>query len=169
MSRPAPHSHYPTLAALCFAFSVAVAPFVGSAWVTSASPFVRGAVLLFGPLSFLAWVVLTIRSLHLLGLAYWSLASTYVILVSELAAAVLALVAGSLHTPGSVCDWREALLWTAAMTCLAGLTWSASYNWRKAGSLQIAVSVTVLQLITGSLIVLILMLRSRPPEKSRAD
>ncbi|SCB53822.1 hypothetical protein GA0061098_102129 [Bradyrhizobium shewense] len=55
------------------------------------------------------------------------------------------------------------------MTCLAGLTWSASYNWRKAGSLQIAVSVTVLQLITGSLIVLILMLRSRPPEKSRAD
>jgi hypothetical protein len=121
------------------------------------------------PLSFVVGVVLTVRSLHVLGLGYWSLASTYVILLSEFAAVVLAVVAVSVHTQGSASDLHETCLWAASRTGLIGFTWSVWYNWRTTRSLPVAISVTVLQLITGGLIVLIFLLRSRPPEKNRAD
>ncbi|WP_342736291.1 hypothetical protein [Bradyrhizobium sp. B117] len=97
------------------------------------------------------------------------IASTYVNLLSEFVDVLLAVVTGSVRTQGSAGDLQETRLCAAALAGLAGLTWSAWYNWRRTGSLLVTVSVTVLQLITGGLIVLILMLHSRPQEKTRAD
>jgi hypothetical protein len=77
-------------------------------------------------------------------------------------------IAGSVHAPGSVGDLHETLLWAGSLTGLIGLTWSVWYNWRTTRSLLVTGSVTVLQLITGGLIVLLILLRSHPAEKDCA-
>lgn len=169
MSGPARQSPDPIVAALCLAFSMTAAPCIAFASLASASPLLRAAAFLSGPLCFLAGVVLTVRSLHALRLGYWSLASTYVILLSELAAAMLAVIAVSVHTRGSAGDLYETLLWAASLTTPIGLSWSVWYNWRTTQSALVTINVTVLQLITGGLIVLLFLLKSRPPEKNRPD
>lgn len=169
MSRPAPRSHYPIIAALCLAFSVTAAPYIVFVSLACESPLVRAACFLLGPLSFLLWIVLTIRSLHYLRLSYWTLASTYVSLLSEVAAVAIACLAAALQANGPHAEPNATALHAAGLVALGGQCWCGWYNWRKTGSASLAFSVTVLQITTSSLIVLLLMLRSRPPEKNRAD
>jgi hypothetical protein len=124
MSRHAHLHRHSIIAALCLVFSLTAAPCLVSASLSSGSPLIRAAAFLLGPLSFLVWIVTTVRSLHILGLGYWSLASTYVVLLAELAAVVLAVLAGSVHTQRSATDIYETLLCSAALTDLTGMTWS---------------------------------------------
>jgi hypothetical protein len=165
MSRSAPHSHYPITAALCFAFSVTAAPYVVFVSIDSGSPLLRALAFLSGPLSLLLWIVLTIRSLHLLRLAYWALTSTYVSLLSEGAAIGLACLAVALQPNRSDSAPNATALYAAGLIALGGLCWCGWYNWRRTGSALLALSVTVLQITTSSLIVSLLMLRCRPPER----
>ncbi|MGF6311899.1 type IV secretory pathway VirB2 component (pilin) [Bradyrhizobium sp. i1.8.4] len=167
MSRPAPHSHYPIIAALCLVFSVTAAPYVVFVSIVSESPLLRALAFLSGPVTFLVWIIVTVRALHLLGLGYWSLTSTYVSLLSEGAAIGLACLAVALQPNGSHAEPNATVLYAAGLVALGSQCWCGWYNWKRTGSALLAFSVTVLQLTTSSLIMLLLMLRSRPPEKSR--
>jgi len=165
MFRQPPFHRYSVTAALSLVFSVTVAPYVAFVSINSSSALPRALAFLSGPVTIVVWIVATVRALHVLGLGYWSLTSTYVSLLSEVVAIGLICLVVVLQANGSHSELNITVLYVAGLVALGSQCWCCWYNWTKSGSVSLAFSVTVLQITTSSLIVLLLMLRSRPPRE----
>lgn len=101
-------------------------------------PTVQAVALLLIPSVVLMWIVTTVRALHLAGLDYWSLASTYVAIACAGVAIVLAWIASIIRPDGSPTNLRGIVLHAALLVAVGGICWCGWYNWRRTrnGSLR---------------------------------
>ena len=149
---------YAIFAVLCLVSSGTAAPYLAVASLAVDSHLVRAAAFLLTPFAFAMWIVATVRSLHLAGLGYWSLASTYIALVCVGVATALACISWIIWPDGATDDLKEAVGHAAGVVGLGGIFWCGWYNWRRTGSAPLAVSVTALQMVTSAFIALLMLL-----------
>ena len=108
--------------------------------------------LLIIPLAVFCWIFTTIRAIHLLGVRFWLIPSTYVTLVGAI---VAVLVCGFMliltqESARRGHDVRDATLYIAAAILYGGcVVWSYFYNWRRTSSAVLAISQTILQSISA--------------------
>jgi glucose dehydrogenase len=159
---------YSIIAVLCLVFSGTVAPYLTLALISVEISTVQALALLLTPFAFLMWIVTTVRALHLAGLDYWSLASTYVSLICVGVAIVLACIAFIIRPDGSPTNFRDIVLQAAGVVAAGAICWCGWYNCRRTRNGSLAVSVTVLQLTTGTLLalgIIWMLVRDRHPNR----
>jgi glucose dehydrogenase len=150
---------------LCLVSSGTVAPYLTVALIAIEIPTVQALALLLIPFIFLMWIVTTVRALHLAGLDYWSLASTYVAIACAGVAIVLAWIASLIRPDGSPTNFRDIVLHAAGVVAVGGVSWCGWYNCRRTRNGSLAVSVTTLQMGIGVLLALVIiwaLVRDRP-------
>ncbi|EKS30258.1 Uncharacterised protein [Afipia felis] len=174
------HSAVPRSAAdwssivMLFAF-VASAPLAFGA-IATPNTLVRAIGILIIPASFIGWIVTTVRGLHAVDLYFWRMSSTYVAL-SLCAGALLIFMLGSLFGLSTVNSHDDAAANAGASATFAAMgliyliaaVWCAWLNWKKTSNISLTVSVTVLQLFTGSAIIAVIgyLLFGRSGEENR--
>jgi hypothetical protein len=117
--------------------------------------------LLIVPFAIFCWIFTTIRALHLVDLEFWLIPSTYVALIGGIVALLVCVImvafAGVAESHGH--HVKDVTLYVAAAILYAGCAlWSYFYNWRKTGSLVLATSLTLLQTISATFIIVLLYL-----------
>ncbi|WP_338829938.1 hypothetical protein [Bradyrhizobium sp. 27S5] len=117
--------------------------------------------LLIVPLSIFCWVFTTIRAIHLVGVRFWFIPSTYVALVVGIIALLMCLAMG-LFTHEAARHGHQVTdvtLYIAAAILYGGcIVWSYFYNWRKTRSPILAASLTVLQTVSATFVIGLLYL-----------
>jgi hypothetical protein len=133
------------------------------AWltVTSEISWIRAFGLLVIPVSMGTWIFTTIRAVHLLGLHFWQMRSTYALLILGLVALGLVLLHSvilllSKDHPTVRAD--ETLYLAAALVATLATMWCAWYNWRATRSVSIATSLTIIQTVVSASIVAVLLI-----------
>lgn len=109
--------------------------------------------LLIVPLSIFCWIFTTIRAVHLVGVRFWFIPSTYIALIGGIIALLLCLVMG-LFTHEAARQGhqiQDVTLYVAAAILYGGCAvWSYFYNWRKTRSPILAASLTILQTVSAT-------------------
>ena len=112
--------------------------------------------LLIVPFSIFCWIFTTIRGIHLVGVRFWFIPSTYVALVGGVIALVLCMIM-SISTHEAARHGRQVadvtLYVTAAILYGGCAVWSYFYNWRRTGSAILAISLTILQTLSASFVI----------------
>lgn len=120
-------------------------------------PTVQAVALLLTPFAFLMWIVTTVQALHLAGFGYWSLGSTYVSLICAGVAIVFAWIASSMRPHEAPTGLRDVVLHAAGGVAVGGICWCGWYNWRQMRIGALAFSVTTLQVVTGTLLAMVII------------
>lgn len=159
--------HYAITSLLCLVVALIGSPLSIFLAVRVDSDLLRAVYLLVGPSAFVLWVVTGIRALHLLGLRYWQLPSTYVALGSTLAAVVALIIASAANSSGSTIVFNSTMGYVAALIIGASACWCFWYNWRRTGSIAISFTVSAMQLFAAAAVVVLLLGRFRDQTKDR--
>lgn len=113
------------------------------------------------PFAIFCWVFTTIRAIHLVDVKFWLIPSTYVALTGGVISLVICLMMGwfSGFAESRGQHVEDVTLYVAAAILYGGCAvWSYFHNWRKTGSLILAVSLTVLQTMFAASIIGLLYL-----------
>lgn len=108
--------------------------------------------LLMVPFAIFCWIFTTIRAIHMAGVQFWFIPSTYVTLtcgvISLVMCAIMLLVAD--ESTRRAHDVSDTTLCVAAAILYSGCAvWSYWYNWRRTNSAMLALSLTILQVLTA--------------------
>jgi hypothetical protein len=141
-------ARYPLLSGL-FLLSIPISGLIGYLIVGSQNyAWINAVGLLIVPFSIFCWIFTTIRAIHLVGVRFWFIPSTYVALVGGVIALLMCLVMGLFahEAARQGHEVQDVTLYVAAAILYGGcVVWSYFYNWRKTGSAVVAASLTVLQ------------------------
>jgi hypothetical protein len=163
---------YSTMSGLSLLF-VIVAPVCTWFAVQSDMAAVRAIGILLVPFALFVWIFTTIRALHRRDIRFWAIPSTYVAFFGGLLATFCLLVStffmpdshqvvSQSFTFGAVVPKRPAdyTMVIAVMIVEAGtVLWCLWYNWRKTNAAILAISVTALQILLSSSVVVFFWLR----------
>ncbi|KJC44524.1 hypothetical protein UP06_18835 [Bradyrhizobium sp. LTSP857] len=128
---------------------------------TQNAAWINAAGLLIMPFSAFCWIFTTIRAIHLVGVRFWFLPSTYVGLIGGLLALLICLVMFVFSTEAERRGHQvtDTTLYAAAAILYCGcVVWSYLYNWRKTRSALLSVSLTLLQTISAAFVIVALYL-----------
>ncbi|MET4279368.1 MULTISPECIES: hypothetical protein [unclassified Bradyrhizobium] len=152
---------FPFLPALCLV-SIPLSGLVCYLVVeTQNSAWINAIGVLIVPLSAFCWIFTTIRSVHLMGVRFWFLPSTYVGLIGGVLALLICLIMFVFSTEAERRGHQvtDTTLYAAAAILYCGcVVWSYLYNWRKTGSPLLSVSLTLLQTISAAFVIAALYL-----------
>jgi hypothetical protein len=147
-------SHYPLLSGLLL-LSIPVACLIGYL-IFGDYAWLNAVALLLVPSAVFSWMFTTIKGIHLVGVRFWFIPSTYVTLFGGIIALIICMVMGLLsheatHRGNQVTD---STLYAAAAILYGGcVVWSHFYNWRRTSSAILALSLTMLQTISAALVI----------------
>lgn len=113
------------------------------------------------PFAIFCWIFTTIRATHLLDVRFWFIPSTYVGLIGGVLTLLICLImmVFSAESERRGHQTTDTTLYVAAAILYGGcVVWSYLYNWRKTGSAIVAVSLTLLQTISATFIIVALYL-----------
>ncbi len=152
LSKPA--GYYPLLSVLLL-FSIPVSC-IASYFIFGNYTWLNAFALLIVPFAIFCWIFTTIRAIHLADIWFWSIPSTYVTLISGLTSLIISgimlffsqEVARRGH---SVAD--TTLYFVAAILFSGCVFWSYLYNWRRTHSTTLAISLTVLQMLSAIFVI----------------
>jgi hypothetical protein len=163
-------NNYPVISVIALVLVFVAAPLF---WVglQSEVPAVRALAIIVLPASILGWIFTTVRALHLCGLRYWSMGSTYASMIFFLIALVCAWIGYGTQPKGPHIEGDPTLFIVAAFVAGLTLLGCAWQNWRATRSAALAVSLTALQVVSTagvflSLVYLFLRFGSNPPDRS---
>ena len=147
-------SHYPLLSGLLL-LSIPVSGLI-SYLIFGNYAGINAIALLIVPFARFCWIFTTIRAIHLAGVRFWFIPSTYVALVGGVIALVLCMIM-SISTHEAARHGRQGadvtLYVTAAILYGGCAVWSYFYNWRRTGSAILAISLTILQTLSASFVI----------------
>jgi hypothetical protein len=112
--------------------------------------------LLIVPFAVFCWIFTTIRAIHLAGVRFWFIPSTYVTLIGGIIAIVLCaiMLVVSHESAREEHDVRDATLYVAPAILYSGcVMWSYWYNWRRTNSAILAISITILQILSAAFLI----------------
>jgi hypothetical protein len=112
--------------------------------------------LLIIPLAVVSWIFTTIRAIHLVGIRFWFIPSTYVTLVGGIIALIICMVMGlfSHEVARRGHQVTDTTLYVAAAVLYGGcVVWSYLYNWRRTGSAILAFSLTIVQILSAAFVI----------------
>jgi hypothetical protein len=116
----------------------------------------NAVALLLVPFVVFCWIFTTINEIHLVGLRFWSIPSTYVTLISGVISLVMSaiMLLASQDAVRRGHDVGDTTLYVAAAILYGGCSaWSCWYNWRRTGSAVLAVSLTILQTLSAIVVI----------------
>ena len=93
------------------------------------------------PLATVCWIFTRIRAIHLIGVRFWFIPSTYVTLIGGIVAIVLCAIMLAVS--------YESARHAAAILYSGCVVWSYFYNWRRTNSAILAISLTILQILSA--------------------
>ena len=146
-------SRYPLLSGLLL-LSIPVSCLISYLIVGDYS-WLNAIALLLVPFIVFCWIFTTIRAIHLAGVWYWFIPSTYVTLIGGIIAVVLCaiMLVMSHESARQGHDVRDAPLYVAAAILYGGcVVWSYFHNWRRTNSALLAISLTILQILSAVLV-----------------
>lgn len=117
--------------------------------------------LLIVPFCIFCWIFTTIRAIHLVGVRFWFIPSTYVALSGGIMALVMCVMMGVFthEVARQGHQVTDVTLYVAAAILYGGcVVWSYFYNWRKTRSPILAASLTFLQTLSATFMIGLLYL-----------
>jgi hypothetical protein len=108
------------------------------------------------PLAVFCWIFTTIRAIHIVGVRFWLIPSTYITLVGGIIALIICMVMGlfSHEAARQGHHVTDTTLYVAAAILYGGcVVWSYFYNWRRTSSAILALSLTILQTISAAFVI----------------
>jgi hypothetical protein len=145
-----PNSHYPMLSGILLLL-IPVSCLI-SYLVVGNYTWLNAIALLLVPFAALCWIFTTIKAIHLAGVRFWFIPSTFVTLVGGIIALVISVIMllFSHEAARQGHDASDATLIIAAAMLYSGCAiWSYWYNWRRTRSAVLAISLTILQTISA--------------------
>ena|SRR5438874_2729055 len=104
----------------------------------------------------LCWIFTTIKAIHLAGVRFWFIPSTYVTLIGSIISFVMCVIM-LLLSHESARQGQEAgdnTLYVAAAILYGGCAvWSCWHNWRRTNSALLAISLTILQTLSAVFVI----------------
>jgi hypothetical protein len=149
-----PTSRYPMLSGLLL-LSLPMSCLV-SYLIAGDYTWLNAIALLIIPLAVFSWIFTTIRAIHLLGLRFWFIPSTYVTLVGSILAVLISAIMFifTQETARRGNQTTDSTLYVTAAILYGGcVVWSYFYNWRRTGSAVLAISLTILQSIWAAFVI----------------
>jgi hypothetical protein len=138
-----------TLLAIPISCSVSYLIFGNHTWLNAVA-------LLLVPFAVFCWIFTTIKGIHLVGVQFWFIPSTYVTLIggviSFVMSATMLLASQESAKRGQAAG--DYTLYAAAAILYGGCAgWSCWYNWRRTGSTVLAISLTILQTMSAVFVI----------------
>jgi hypothetical protein len=149
-----PNSHYPMLSGILL-LSIPVSCLI-SYLIVGDYTWLNAIALLLAPCIVFFWIFTTIRAIHLAGVRFWFIPSTYVTLVGGIIALVMCVIMLLLshESARQGHDAGDNTLYVAAAILYGGCAgWSCWYNWRRTNSALLAISLTILQTLSAAFVV----------------
>jgi hypothetical protein len=143
-------SRYPLLSGLLL-LSIPVSCLI-SYLIVGDHVWLNAIALLIVPFAVFCWIFTTIRAIHLADVRFWFIPSTYVTLIGGIIAIVLCaiMLVVSHESAREGHDVRDFTLYVAASILYGGcVVWSYFCNWRRTSSAILAISLSVLQILSA--------------------
>ena len=116
----------------------------------------NAAALLLVPFAIFCWIFTTIRAIHLVGVRFWFIPSTYVTLIGGIISLVMCsiMLLASQESAKRGHDVGDTTLYVAAAILYSGCAVrSYWYNWRRTNSPILALSLTILQTLSAVFVI----------------